>query len=872
MASQLEKRLASALYGTPYRTPSPPPGKKPRHFWKIFGWSILALFIISLLSVGGLFLYVARDLPSPTSVSTRFVAESTKIFDRTGNHVLYEIHGEEKRTIIPYTEMPEAIRAATITLEDQGFYKHYGIDPTSILRAIFKDVQFGGASQGGSTITQQFIKNSLLTNEKTMTRKVKEVILSLELEQKYSKDEILAMYLNEIPYGSNAYGVQAGAQTFFGKDAKDLTLDESALLASLPNAPSYFSPYGSHTDALKARQEKALTQMAGLGYITTDQAEAAKAVDVLAKIVPQRENINAPHFVMYVKEYLENKYGASTLEQGGMKVYTTLDWDKQRAGEEILSQNSAKNLKYKANNAALVAVDPTTGQILTMVGSKDYFGKATPEGCVSGKNCTFEGNFNVTTANRQPGSSFKPYVYLSAFTKGYLPESLLYDVETNFSTSSGKDYTPQNYSGKFNGPVSMAKALGGSLNVPAVKTLYLTGVPDAITLAKNLGVDSLNPNRDYGLSLVLGGGEVKLLDHVHAYATLATGGVKHAMTPILRVEDSKGAVLEQYQPDAGVRVVDEKYVAMLDSIISNNTNRAWIFGENNPLRFDNRPVAAKTGTTNEWRDGWTIGYTPSLAVGVWAGNNDNSIMAPGADGAYVAAPLWRAFMDKALSNVAIQDFPKYNPDDEIGDGDGKTNKPMLNGQIEKEESIKVCEIPGKDKGYCLANKYCPDNLTDKKDFISPHSILYYVDRSDPRGPAPDKPQSDSQYKEWEKAVNKWYDDNKPKHTVLDTPPTDECKESDFSSYRPSIRLNVSDTSSSELSISSDASAPYGVSTISYTVDGKDAGSTTNPSSSVKVSVADKNNASVKVEVTLKDNNGNTATDSKTVNVKFPVAP
>ena len=413
--------------------------------WKLLGKIALAFAGAVLLFVIAVFAWFAKDLPSPGNLKNRVIVQSTKIYDRTGNHLLYEIHGEEKRTEIPFSQMPETIKYASIALEDQDFYNHIGIQPKGIIRAALKDVINLGTSQGGSTITQQLIKRSLLTSEKTFTRKIKEVILAIELEQKFEKDEILAMYLNEIPYGSNAYGIEAATQTFFGKHASELTLDESALLASLPQAPSYYSPYGSHTENLKFRQEYALNQMAKLGYITQEQADTAKQVDVFSKIRTFSENISAPHFIMYVKEYLEKTYGAQAMEQGGLKVYTTLDWDKQKIAEEAIKNHSEKNTAtYKANNQALVAMDPKTGQILAMVGSKDYFGKAEPTGCISGKNCQFEGNFNVATALRQPGSSFKPYVYLTAFEKGYTPETNLWDVDTNFSTDSGKDYNPKN--------------------------------------------------------------------------------------------------------------------------------------------------------------------------------------------------------------------------------------------------------------------------------------------------------------------------------------------------------------------------------------------------------------------------------------------
>ncbi len=818
---------------------------------RLYGAIASGVVIIPLI---GLFLYIAKDLPEAGNVNKRFVAESTKIYDRTGSHILYEVHGEEKRTVVPFDQIPEIVRAATISLEDQGFYHHFGLKPTAILRAALKDIVTFDASQGGSTITQQFVKNSLLSNERTITRKLKEAILSIELETLFSKDEILAMYLNEIPYGQNAYGIEAAAQTYFGKSAKDLTLDEAALLASLPRGTTYYSPYGSHPERLIARKEYALHQMADLGYITKEQAQEAIDTPTLDKVLPQKDIIAAPHFVMYVKDYLQEKYGDQAIEQGGYKVITTLDWDKQQLAEEAVREGSKNNTSWKASNAALVAMDPKTGQILAMVGSKDYFDES------------IDGQVNVATRDRQPGSSFKPFVYLTAFTKGYLPETMLYDVETEFDTGDGKGYKPVNYNGQFNGPLPMKKALGGSLNIPAVKTLYLAGVKDSIKLAKDLGIQGLNDPDRVGLSLVLGGGEVQLLDHVNAYSTLATGGVRHDKVSILNIKDVTGAVVEEYQEKPGERVVEEKYVAMLDSILSDNSNRAWVFGENSPLRFDSRPVSAKTGTTNEFRDGWTMGYTPNLAVGVWAGNNDNSPMKEGADGVNVAAPIWRAFFEKAISNYTKEDFPSYNPDDYIGDGEGKINKPMLNGKLEEEKDLKVCEIPKKNT-YCLANKYCPDDKVKKKDFASTHDILHYVDRKDPLGAKPEKPENDPQYKRWEEAVEKWYSKEDKKSENV---PTEECKENDFNSYEPSIKLTTpGSVNSSNLSLTVKVDAPYGVKKVTYFVDGDSVKSVSDKPYSTNYDLpGSKNNKTITIKAELEDGNGNTSSDSQEVSVSF----
>ncbi len=841
--------------------------KKKNHFWLLLLKIILVLILLGSIFTLGVFAYIAKDLPNPGNLNNRVIIESTKIYDRTGTHLLYDVHGEEKRTIISFQEMPDVLKYATISLEDQDFYTHHGIKITSILRSILKDIITFDKAQGGSTITQQFVKNSLLTNEKTLVRKIKEVILSLEMETKFSKDEILAMYLNEIPYGSNAYGIEAASQTFFGKPARELTLDEAALIASLPQATAYYSPYGSHKDALIGRKVFTLNKMKKLGYITEEQANDAIHTNTLDKLQTQKNIIAAPHFVMYIKDYLQQKYGDLAVEQSGYKVITTLDFDKQQIAEETIRENAEKNKKWKAANAALVAEDPHTGQILAMVGSKDYFASSEPVGCISGKNCTFEPNFNVAIAERQPGSSFKPYVYLTAFTKGYLPETMLYDTKTQFETAEGESYEPNNYDGKFHGPLPMMKALGGSLNVPAVKTLYLVGVKDAIKLAKDLGISGLNNPSKLGLSLVLGGGEVKLIDHVNAYSTLATGGIKHPQTAILRIEDAKGNIIEQFKQTEGERIVDEKYVAMLDSILSNNENRAWVFGEKSPLQFDNRSVAAKTGTTNEFRDGWTIGYTPSLTVAVWAGNNDNSPMVTGADGVNVAAPIWRSFLDKVLINYPLESFPKYNPEDEIGDEEGKTNKPMLAGKLEQEKDLKVCQIPGKKGAYCLANEYCPDSEKDKKDFTSSHDILFYVNKNDPRGPIPEKPENDPQYENWEDGVKDYY--KTEKNIISNAPPTDVCKENDFKKYQISVTLTTSENiNTSSFILSANIEAPYGLKQITYFVDGSEiASSNTNFTKEYTVPL-EKNNSKIVLRVEVIDNNGNTSSDTKNITVIF----
>ncbi len=755
------------------------------------------------MSAAGVFWYFARDLPAAGALRAQAVAQSTKIYDRTGKHLLYEIHGEEKRTVIPFEQIPSVVKYATIALEDQAFYTHPGINVKSLVRATLSQIFPGvfGRASGGSTITQQLIKNTLLTPERTIKRKIREVILSLELERKFTKDEILEMYLNEIPYGSNAYGIESAAQTFFRKSAKDLTLDEAALLAALPQQPSRYSPYGKYRDKLVARKNYALKQMAEMGYISEEEARRAQEIDTLAKTVPPRSEIKAPHFVMYIREYLESRYERGDIEEGGLTVITTLDWDLQQLAERVVREGVEKNRKHNATNASLVAIDPKTGQILAMVGSADYFNKE------------IDGNVNVALADRQPGSSFKPYVYLAALMKGYSPETVLMDVSTKFD--DGEDpYQPRNYDGIFRGPVKMKRALGMSLNIPAVKLLYLVGVKNVIALAKDLGIEGLNQPDRYGLALVLGGGEVKLLNHTRAYATLANGGVRKKLSSILRIVDKDGTILQEYKDEEGERVVEEKYVAALDHILSTNKYRVPAFPENNPLKFETRPVAAKTGTTNEYRDAWTMGYAPNLAVGVWVGNSDNSPMKWGAAGSVVAAPIWRAFMEEALADKPIEYFPDYGGVKILGKEESETTQPpsesssvvsdddnsdnsseeivpptftvpdkwMINGKIEKtDKRIKVCRISKKKNLWCLASDACEKKQKKKRQFINAHSILHYVDRRDPLGPVPENPDKDPQYKLWEKGVRKFYENkmDSGEKIVLGPAPEKECRESDF---------------------------------------------------------------------------------------------
>lgn len=602
----------------------------------------LAFFIVFI------FLY-NFSTPSPKLLTERKIAQTSTIYDRSGEYVLYEIHGEENRKIISHSDIPDVVRIATVATEDDSFYKHFGIDPFSIARALEVNFTHDDIRQGGSTITQQLVRNAFLTHEKTLKRKFLEMIIAIKMERYYPKDQILDMYLNEIPYGANAYGVQSAAKTFFGKDVKDLTLDEAALLAALPKAPTYYSPYNTHLAELHIRQKAILKRIAELGLIGEEEVAKALAVDVMAKIKPFTEPVIAPHFVFYVIEQIENKYGKDFLQTGGLNIYTSLDLNMQQKAQEVIEVGARRNLAYNATNAALVAIDPKKGDILAMIGSRDFFAES------------IDGQVNVAISPRQPGSSFKPFAYATAFEKGYQPETMILDAPTNFGPDgSGRPYIPRNYDGKFHGLLSMREALAQSLNIPAVKTLYLAGLDATIEMAHRLGITTLNDRPRYGLSLVLGGGEVKLLDMVSAFSVFANDGERNSVQSILKIVDrTSGKIYEQakFNPQ---QVLDPQIARKIDSILSDNQARTPIFGSHSPLILDDgRVVAAKTGTTQEFRDAWTVGFTPSLAVGVWTGNNNNNPMKGGADGIFVAAPIWKSFMQQILADSPKEVFIAY---------------------------------------------------------------------------------------------------------------------------------------------------------------------------------------------------------------------
>lgn len=749
--------------------------------------SILAL-LAAFLVIGFLaIVWISRDLPNPNELMNREVAQSTKIYDRTGENILYEISGDQRRTLVPLQSIPANVKNATIAVEDKNFYNHGAFSVWAMFRTVVTNVIYN-RSAGGSTLTQQFIKNAVLSNEKTITRKIKELILSYRLEQKFSKDEILQMYFNEIPYGSNAYGVESAAQKYFGKSIKDITLPEAAILAALPQSPSRYSPYGSNKDLLLGRKDYILDLMVEQGYLSAGERDAAKAQEIVFK--EKDNNMTAPHFVMYIKDILSEKYGEKMVEQEGLKIYTTLDLYKQKIAEEVITErtkNYSKN--YGANNAALVSLDPKTGQILAMVGSRDFFDDS------------IDGQVNVTTWPRQPGSSMKPIVYAALFEKGYTPATILYDVVTNFSTDPANPYTPHNYDLKEHGPVSIRQALAGSLNVPAVKAIYLAGINTVIDLAENMGYTTLYPRNRFGLSLVLGGGEVKLLEHTNAYSAFARDGQISPIISILKVEDKNGNIIEEYAPSEK-KVLDSQIARMINSVLSDNAARTYIFGAKNYLTLSDRPVAAKTGTTNDYHDAWTIGYTPSLVTGVWVGNSDNQKMNGKADGSVIAAPIWHDFMAKVLSGTPVESFKA--PDDY------KTGKAILDGQVPQQ----IVDVD-KSSGF-LATSSTPPDLIEKRSALVHHNILFYVDKDNPRGAIPSNPASDPQFNLWEAAVKNWASKNASSSTT--TLPVDydnlhnDANKPTVKIILPKDNQTIDNTN---LEIQVEASAPRLVSKIEY---------------------------------------------------------
>ena len=737
--------------------------------------------IAAIVFTGLLFVYYSFQLPQPGKIAESKYADATRIYDRKGT-LLYSVYADENRTYVGLDKVSKNLQHATIAIEDENFYKNKGFDPFGPLR-IVKNLILRQRAIGASSITQQLVKNILLTNERSLPRKVKELILAIQVDSKFSKDQILEMYLNNIPYGGTAIGAEAASQTYFGKSADELDIAEAAFLAGLPQSPSVYSPFTGNKYYID-RTRAVLKQMVSNKYIS--QKDSDQAIKKISNhTFSQRDtSMKAPHFVLHVKELLARQFGDQVVERGGLQVTTTLDFDMQKKAEEILRTDIEELEEFNVGNGAAMISDPKTGEILTLIGSKDYFGDPVPASCTSGKDCVFEPNYNTAFAKRQPGSSLKPIIYAKAFEKGYTPSSLFMDVKTNFqSSSSEKVYSPSNYSGKFQGPVQARFALGNSLNIPSVKTLALVGIKDAMQKAYEMGIEDWEPTtdtmRNVGLSLVLGGRETSLYDEMVAYGVFANKGEKKEPVAILKVTDNKGKKLFEHKDREGTEVLSEEIAFLISHILLDNVARSQEFGSRSFLVVPGKTVSVKTGTTDEKRDNWTIGYTPSLVIGVWVGNNDNSIMNPKiASGVTGASSIWHRLMVMALSDKPNEEFIK--PENVIAmPVDSFTGMLPVDGQpMRSEYFIKGTEPTTKSTIY--QNK-------DGQDF--------FVFRED-------DPLSTDGTNRWQEGINAWIeqyhkDDQKyhPPGDILDSNKPQEKKEEENKPDEPTNTPVPSDTPS-----------------------------------------------------------------------------
>ena len=656
-----------------------------------------------------LFFWIFKDLPSPTRLGSPNIPASTLIYDRHGE-LLYEIYAEKNRVPVKLEELPEYIKWATVASEDKNFYRHHGFDLGGILRATFNTI-FRRSLQGGSTLTQQLVKNALLEDpSRTLRRKIREAILTWGTEVIYSKNEILEMYLNQAPFGGTAWGIESAAQTYFNKKAKDLTLAEATLLVGLPASPTRFSPFGAHPELAKERQKRVLQRMVEDNYLTKEESEQAEKQEL--NYASPTVGIKAPHFVLYVKELLVDEYGEKVVEQGGLKVQTTLDLDLQEFTQQTVASEVAKLKNLKISNGAALITNPETGEILTMVGSKNYFDKE------------IDGNVNVTLRPRQPGSSIKPLNYGLALEKKIItPATVINDMPTCFAVTGQRLYCPVNYDGTFHGPTQVRFTLGNSYNIPAVKVLALNGLEDFVAKAKEMGISTFTEPKNYGLSITLGGGEVKMIDMATAFSSFANLGIRQDIWAIKKVENQSGKVLFEKEEEEGPRVLSMETAYLISHILLDNNARSAAFGPSSYLVIKNHPeVSVKTGTTNDLRDNWTIGYTTSRLAAVWVGNNDNSSMSYVASGVTGASPIWNKIMTYALKDQK-QEWP-LKPEGIVGASicqlSGKMPNPeqpcetrfeyFLSGTVPSEtESLKMAIEIDKTNGQVANEKTPPEN-------------------------------------------------------------------------------------------------------------------------------------------------------------------
>ncbi len=834
---------------------------------KLFlGLSRLATFALIgfFVLVVGVIIFFFTQIPSPDRLTSRSVPQATKIYDRNGE-LLYDIFQDENRTPVKLAEVPNVVKQATIAIEDKDFYKHQGFSIVGITRSLFNLLIRREVEGGGSTLTQQLVKNALLTSDQSIIRKIKELILAIEVEHYYSKDQILEMYLNEIPYGGTAYGIEAAANLYFGKHAKDLNLAEASLLAGLPQRPSVYSPYGTHPELARVRQKEVLRRMVEDGYISKAQSIDAENAELTFRTSRNEAGFKAPHFVLYVKQKLIDQFGDKMVEQGGLRVTTTLDYRLQDQVQNIVTTEVGKLKDYRVGNGAAVVMNPQNGQILAMVGSKDYFGKSEPAGCREGLNCVFEPNVNLTLRERQPGSATKPITYAVGLQKGYTASTVLMDVKTELpGGANGSAYVPGNYDGLYHGPVQVRYALGNSFNIPAVKMLALVGVKNVMEQAYKMGISSWEPTdenvNNVGLSLTLGGRELKLLDLTTAYAVLADKGKRHDPVSILKVEDAKGKVLYENHDSDGVKVLDEGIAFIISDILSDNGARSQAFGSNSILVVPGKTVSVKTGTTDQKRDNWAVGYTPSVVAGVWVGNNNNAEMNPAiASGITGASPIWQKIMIAALKNKADERLSQPGDVSYI-DVDGLMGgKPKDGSPTRKEYFIKGTEPNSVSAAYQNL-KVCKNN---------PHRLAQDNEDGDNRDVILLKEDDPTGADKWQLGIDQWV------LTAADTRFVGAGKGCSgipgFSGGTQNGAISIVNISNGSnvprvFDVLAKQNSPNGVKKVVWTIDGAKVKEQSTEPFALHVEFPQGDRGSHTISVTLEDNNGQTFTQSIGVTV------
>lgn len=759
--------------------------------------------IVGAIGVVGVFAWYSRDLPSPDQVIRRD-GFSTKIHDRHGE-LLYDVYGDENRLPISIEDLPEHLIQATVAIEDKDFYRHEGFDITGMVRGASR-VFTQGRAQGGSTLTQQLVKNALLTSERALSRKIKEFVLAVQIERTFTKDEIMQMYLNEIPYGGTAWGVGAAAETYFGKNVSELDLVESAILAGLPQRPSFYSPFGSNPEAYVARTSHVLRRMREDGYITREIEQEALERLPNVEFARPGASIRAPHFVFHVIDELEQMYGQEVIQTGGLRVTTTLDLEVQQKAQEVVAEEIEKVADLNIGNGAALVMNPKTGEILAMVGSKNYYDTSS------------DGQVNVTTRLRQPGSAIKPITYAMAFEKGYTPATTLMDVRTEFPGGAGNPpYTPVNYDGTYRGPVNLRTALAASLNIHAVKLLALVGIEDMLQLAYDMGLNSLEPTQEnlsrFGLAVTLGGGEVKLIDMVAGYSAFANGGLRTEPSSILKVEDQNGRVLYQTRPVAGRRVLDERVSFLINDILKDNQARSLTFGANSLLNMGSRDIAVKTGTTNDRRDNWAIGWSSNAIVGVWVGNNNNSPMTGVASGVSGASPIWNRIMLDLWARNPGESFARPSGV-ELAFVNSVSGYPEHSGFPSRTEYIISGTLPPLPDPIHTNLKLCNDQ--DRLATVAQIAAgqyrerEYFVFREDDPFASGDQPNR------WQEGINAWIANQEDERY---RPPTETCDNADEALVRFNSPRNERDYSGDKLEIDISVFSERRVERVEILVDG-----------------------------------------------------